>query len=118
MIKLPSDVDIEELINDLRIISWEASEILMYYARILKDSDDKSNIIKNENLDDPVTLADLKVNELIIQRIKANFVNINWDILSEESSMLNRSVSKELKEWLWILDPLDGTKDFIQGTGN
>ena len=21
-------------------------------------------------------------------------------------------------DWLWILDPLDGTKDFIQGTGN
>ena len=21
-------------------------------------------------------------------------------------------------EWLWVLDPLDGTKDFIQGTGN
>ena len=21
-------------------------------------------------------------------------------------------------KWLWVLDPLDGTKDFIQGTGN
>ena len=21
-------------------------------------------------------------------------------------------------DWIWILDPLDGTKDFIQGTGN
>ena len=21
-------------------------------------------------------------------------------------------------DWLWVLDPLDGTKDFIQGTGN
>ena len=21
-------------------------------------------------------------------------------------------------DWLWILDPLDGTKDFIQGTDN
>ena len=38
--------------------------------------------------------------------------------MSEESSMPNRSFSKEIKEWLWILDPLDGTKDFIQGTGN
>ena len=21
-------------------------------------------------------------------------------------------------EWIWVFDPLDGTKDFIQGTGN
>ena len=21
-------------------------------------------------------------------------------------------------EWIWMIDPLDGTKDFIQGTGN
>ena len=21
-------------------------------------------------------------------------------------------------DWIWVLDPLDGTKDFIQGTGN
>ena len=21
-------------------------------------------------------------------------------------------------DWLWVLDPLDGTKDFIQGTSN
>ena len=23
-----------------------------------------------------------------------------------------------VKDWIWVLDPLDGTKDFIQGTGN
>ena len=69
MIKLPSGVEINTLINDLRIISWEASDILIYYSQILKDPNNKSNILKNGNKEDPVTLADLKVNEIIIQRI-------------------------------------------------
>ena len=65
MIELPSAIDIQDLINDLRILSWEASDILLYYAKILKNSDNKNNIIRNVNLDDPVTIADLKVNEII-----------------------------------------------------
>ena len=43
------------------------------------------NIVKNNNDDDPVTLADLKVNELIIKRINEKYKNINWEILSEEN---------------------------------
>ena len=65
MIKLPSGIDNKNLINDLRVFSWEASEILLKYSQILKDSKNKSNILSNDNLDDPVTLADLKVNEMI-----------------------------------------------------
>ena len=69
MIKLPSGLEIKSLIDDLRDFSWEACEILLYYSQILKDTNNKSNILKNANNDDPVTLADLKVNELIIKRI-------------------------------------------------
>ena len=62
MIKLPSDLEINGLIDDLRIFSWEAADILLYYSKILKDSNYKNNILKNGNTEDPVTLADLKVN--------------------------------------------------------
>ena len=118
MVKLPLGVDINNLIGDLRNFSWEASEILLYYAQIIKDSKYKSNLIKFKDNKDPVTLADLKVNELIIKRINEKYKNINWDILSEENANLNfRDFMKKI-EWLWIIDPLDGTKDFIQGTGN
>ena len=118
MIKLPPEVDINTLINDLRIFSWEASEILLYYAQIIKDSNFKSNILKNGNLEDPVTLADLRVNELIIQRINENYKKINWEILSEENAKINSTKEIINKDFVWILDPLDGTKDFLQGTGN
>ena len=46
MIKLPSGVNIKALINDLRTFSWEVSETLIYYSQILKDSNNKSNILK------------------------------------------------------------------------
>ena len=118
MIKLPPRVDINNLIDDLRTFSWEVSKILLDYAQIIKDSNYKSNIIKNGNPEDPVTLADLRVNEVMIQRINENYKNINWEILSEENAKINPNNKILNKDFLWVLDPLDGTKDFLQGTGN
>ena len=118
MIKLPSGIKIKVLINDLRILSWEVSDTLTYYSKILKDPNNKSNILKNNNLDDPVTLADLKVNEIIIKRINEKYRDVSWGILSEENAKTNSFNSHFSHDWMWVLDPLDGTKDFIQGTSN
>ena len=118
MIKLPSGVEINSLIDNLRAFSWEAADALLYYSQILKDSNNKSNIIKNNNMEDPVTLADLKVNEIIIQRINEKYKDINWEILSEENVKKTHDYCNIDADWCWVLDPLDGTKDFIQGTNN
>ena len=118
MIKLPSDIVASDLIDDLRIFSWEAADILLHYSKILRDPNYKSNILKNNNIEDPVTIADLKVNELIIQRINEKYKNINWEILSEENAKITSKNCNFSADWVWILDPLDGTKDFIQGTKN
>ena len=118
MVNLPSGVDINNLIDDLRIFSWEAADILLYYSKLLEDSEGKTNILKNNNENDPVTLADLKVNALIIKRINEKYKNINWDILSEENVKISSKIFDSKADWIWVLDPLDGTKDFIQGTGN
>ena len=118
MIKLPSGVDINNLIDDVRILSWQAADILLYYSKLLEDADDIRNIIKNNNVQDPVTLADLEVNKLIIKRINEKYKNINWDILSEENVKISSEIFVAKSDWTWVLDPLDGTKDFIQGTGN
>ena len=117
MIKLPCGVDPNDLIDDLRSFSWEASDTLLHYANIIKNAEQKNEFLENKNNNDPVTLADLKVNELIINRINQKYKNINWGILSEENFKIN-SQYFDNAEWLWVLDPLDGTKDFIQGTGN
>ena len=118
MIKLPPRVDIHNLIDDMRIFSWEAADILLYYSKLLENLDQKRNILKNDNEDDPVTLADLKVNELIIKRINEKYKNVNWDILSEENVKVTSKNFDSNFDWIWVFDPLDGTKDFIQGTGN
>ena len=118
MIKLPSGVDLENLIKDLRILSWEASETLLYYAQILKDSNNRNDILRNDNINDPVTLADLKVNEIIIKKIKKKYCDVDWGILSEENAKSENYNFDSNRDWIWVLDPLDGTKDFIQGTQN
>ena len=118
MTKLPSGIEINNLIDDLRKLSWEAAETLLYYSQILKDPNNKSNILKNDDKKNPVTIADLKVNEIIIQRINEKYKNVNWDILSEESVKVSADSFNINSEWVWVLDPLDGTKDFIQGTTN
>ena len=85
MIKLPLGVEINDLIDNLRSLSWEAADILLYYANIIKKLEQKTEILKNKNNDDPVTLADLEVNELIINRINQTYQDANWEILSEEN---------------------------------
>ena len=118
MIKLPIGVNIYNLIDDLRIWSWEAADILIYYSKIIKDPEKNIDILKNNKLDDPVTLADLKVNETIIRRIKDKYKDIEWGILSEENVKEEFNQNIINSDWLWILDPLDGTRDFIQGTND
>ena len=49
MIKLPPGVDINNLIDDIKILSWQAADILLYYSKFLEDSNDKRNILKNDN---------------------------------------------------------------------
>ena len=118
MIKLPTGVDINNLIDDLKNFSWEAADILLTYSGVLKNSKKKFEIIQNKNIDDPVTLADLDVNNLIINRINQKYHDINWEIMSEENFKIKTNNFNQSADWLWVLDPLDGTKDFIQGTDN
>ena len=69
MFKLPIGVDINNLIDDLRVFSWEASDILLHYSKIVSNPNYSKEIIKTKSSLDPVTVADLEVNDLIIKRI-------------------------------------------------
>ena len=118
MVTLPNGVDINNLIEDLKIYSWKAADILLDYSKKLNDVNVKNEVLKSLDLNNPVTQADLEVNKIIIQGIKTRYPDIDWDILSEENVKIDSKLSEFNKDWLWILDPLDGTKDFLQGTGN
>ena len=118
MVKLPLGVDIHNLIDDLRIFSWEAADILIHYSQTTQKLVNKTKIIKNNNEKDPVTIADLEVNDLILNRMQDKYSNVPWKYLSEENVKIDHFKLDIDSDWVWVLDPLDGTKDYIQGTGN
>jgi len=63
-----------------------------------------------KNDDSPITDADLKSNEII----KEVLSQTEHTILSEEDKDDQSRLSKDV---IWIIDPLDGTSDFIDKTG-
>jgi 3'(2'), 5'-bisphosphate nucleotidase len=61
----------------------------------------------------PVTRADLEANEVLVSAVRAAFPDDG--LLSEESA---DDRSRLGRRRVWILDPLDGTKDFVERTGD
>jgi 3'(2'), 5'-bisphosphate nucleotidase len=59
----------------------------------------------------PVTEADRKVNEFLVNQLKERFPDDT--VVGEESK---KSVNLNA-ERLWIIDPIDGTKDFLRKNG-
>jgi len=57
----------------------------------------------------PLTEADLNANRVIENELTTMFPD--YGFLSEESS---QDLSRREKEFCWIIDPLDGTKEFIK----
>ena len=118
MTNLSVDIDINNIIEVLRGLSWEVSDILLYYAQVLKVNSGKNNLIQSKLDGSPVTIADLKVNDLVFNLLKKKISNFSWGFLSEENHKVNFNKVGSNTNFLWVLDPLDGTKDFINGTGN
>ena len=66
-----------------------------------------------EEFDEPVTQADRTANELIVRGLREAFPEDG--ILAEESVDTSRRLGRER---VWMIDPIDGTKGFIAGTGD
>ena len=85
----------------------EAAAIVLCYFRTSK----LETTFKADN--SPVTLADLKSSQHIMSQLKTTGI----PVLSEEGVQVNYEERKSWNE-LWIVDPLDGTKEFIAGREN
>jgi 3'(2'), 5'-bisphosphate nucleotidase len=79
-------------------------EILKIYNKDFKIDykDDKS----------PLTEADLASNEIIVNKLKET----NIPIISEENKQIDYAIRKNWNQ-CWIVDPIDGTKEFIKKNG-
>jgi len=90
---------VEGLIDTFNIAGRESVEL---YERglTIQIKEDKS----------PVSNGDLRVNELITKKIMG--ITPNFPIISEETVDLTK---KNKEKIFWLIDPIDGTKEYIAG---
>ena len=96
--------DMRGLLKNVVDIAFSAGEVA------LKHYGDSSFVIKDDN--SPLTKADIESNSIITRSLKAisDFkINSEEDVLDFEK--------RRSEEFLWLVDPLDGTKDFINNSG-
>ncbi|MEO8568957.1 MAG: 3'(2'),5'-bisphosphate nucleotidase CysQ [Ginsengibacter sp.] len=99
-------IDIADLIQVARRASLQAGEaILKVY-----NSGDFGVEMKSDN--SPLTLADKAAHEIIVSHLEAT----GLPLLSEEGKNISYEERKEW-EYFWLVDPLDGTKEFVKKTG-
>ncbi|MCK4562413.1 MAG: 3'(2'),5'-bisphosphate nucleotidase CysQ [Flavobacteriaceae bacterium] len=95
--------------SDLKIAIQAAvhggAEIMKIYQ-----TDDFGVEMKEDN--SPLTLADKKCNDII----NSYLINTEFPIISEENKQLDFADRKDWKT-CWIVDPLDGTKEFVKRNG-
>ena len=95
-----------KLLLDICNVAIQAgNEILNFYNNDIE-------VTHKEDLS-PLTKADLASNKIILESLHK--LKSNIPILSEES-LVDWSIRKNWKKY-WLVDPLDGTKEFIKKNG-
>jgi 3'(2'), 5'-bisphosphate nucleotidase len=118
-VHLPNGIAEEALLQSLRPLCWGAADILRAYGRGEAPPHGFPPALEVEQGGDgPVSAADLAVNQWLIEGLARSWPDAPWILLSEETAKEQLASGEPLpSDWLWILDPLDGTRDFLQGTG-
>jgi 3'(2'), 5'-bisphosphate nucleotidase len=119
-VSLPNSIagtSLDHLIELTRSIGWGAADILRAYYRGETPSGAAADLDVQEGKDGPVTAADLAANRYILGRLTEALGHEVFGYLSEETYKTQGRNSPFPNEWLWIIDPLDGTRDFIDKTG-
>jgi len=101
-----NNIPIPDKIPELDIAIKAAQEASNVILEIYQK--DYNTFTKTDN--SPVTDADLESNKIINKILS----NTKYSILSEEDIDDQSRLSKDM---IWIVDPLDGTSDFIDKTG-
>jgi len=91
-------------IQDIVTIAKEAGDAIM---QVYKQNFEVE--YKQDN--SPLTLADKKANDIIETGL--NQLSVNFPILSEEGKSIPYEDRKHW-EYFWLVDPLDGTKEFVK----
>ncbi len=103
-------LNLTEIMALARPIAWGAGDILMKYYQ---EPQDLQIQFKGEE-EGNVTSADLAANDFILSQLKQIFGTEKFAYLSEETE---DSIDRLSHDWVWIIDPMDGTSDFIRRSG-
>ena len=96
--------------NELKSISENLIETFKNAGKVSIDLYEKGLKIEIKDDKSPVSNGDLKVNEMITNKIKE--LTPNLPIISEET--VNMNIKNKAKIF-WLIDPIDGTKEYIAG---
>ena len=94
-------------LDDLKeCVNFASDEIMQIY--------NSDNFDQEKKLDgSPLTKADKRSNEIILNSLEK--ISKDISIISEET--FSEDLIKSLDQTYWLVDPLDGTKEFINKTG-
>ena len=97
-------------LNELKSISENLIDTFNFAGRESIDLFSRGLKIEIKEDKSPVSNGDLIVNDLITSKIKK--ITPNIPIISEETVDLNIKNSAKI---FWLIDPIDGTKEYIAG---
>lgn len=98
-------------IQDVITIAKEAGKIIM---KVYNDQSQFADNVEKKADNSPLTLADKLANKYICAELKKLTPNI--PIISEEGEDVDYEIRKGWNSF-WLVDPLDGTKEFIKKNG-
>lgn len=105
MVKHKSVLQHNVEIHDIIEIVKEAGKITLKFYDMEYSVEEKKNKT-------PVTVADKTVHDFLIEKLAV----YNYPILSEEGE--DHFDDRKNASYVWVVDPLDGTSDYIQKTGD
>ncbi|RZJ31101.1 MAG: 3'(2'),5'-bisphosphate nucleotidase, partial [Brevundimonas sp.] len=103
--RLTEDLASGALAEALADIAEAAAGVILPYWR--------SGVLAETKADDsPVTQADREAETLILERLAALYPGVQ---AVAEEAVSAHGVPPSLDDWFWLIDPLDGTRGFVEG---
>jgi 3'(2'), 5'-bisphosphate nucleotidase len=100
---------LERWLKVARAAGWGAAEILRKAQA--------GDLQVQNSAEGPVTVADMAANTFILDTLQSELGTQEFGYLTEESYKVSTESDRLEKPWVWVIDPLDGTKEFIRQTG-
>ena len=95
--------------HELRILTKEVTELARKVGYFINEEIQKigEQDVKEKRSNDFVTYVDKASEETIVQKLK--------NLFPEAGFITEEGTASEKKEFMWVVDPLDGTTNFIHG---